>query len=149
MSERDLTILVGTTKGAFLLRRHGAQRLEGQRAVLRRLADQPCHRRSRDGHDLGRRRRRLVRRGRLALDRRRRDLAAGAADPGTMDEWAAKDPDFARMIGWTPEPLPFAGEFSQVWSLGYAHGTLYAGTKPASLLPAAATADRHGRSSRA
>jgi photosystem II stability/assembly factor-like uncharacterized protein len=53
---------------------------------------------------------------------------------GTMDDWAAKDPDFARMINWQDEALPFTDEFSQIWSLGYAHGTLYAGTKPAGLL---------------
>lgn len=53
---------------------------------------------------------------------------------GTMDDWAANDADFATMIGWTDEPLPFADEFAQIWSLGHAHGTLYAGTKPASLL---------------
>jgi len=53
---------------------------------------------------------------------------------GTMDDWAANDPDFAAMIGWTDEPLPFNGEFAQIWSLGFAHGTLYAGTKPAGLL---------------
>jgi hypothetical protein len=53
---------------------------------------------------------------------------------GTMDDWAAKDPNFAKMIGWTGEPLPFTDSFAQVWSLSYAHGTLYAGTKPANLL---------------
>ncbi|NOE27796.1 sialidase family protein [Ruegeria sp. HKCCD6157] len=53
---------------------------------------------------------------------------------GQMDEWAANDQDFAQMIGWTGEPAPFADEFSQVWSLRYQHGTLYAGTKPARLL---------------
>ena len=53
---------------------------------------------------------------------------------GTMDQWAANDADFAKMIGWTDTPLPFEGGFSQIWSLGLAHGTLYAGTKPASLL---------------
>ncbi|MGI9354082.1 MAG: WD40/YVTN/BNR-like repeat-containing protein [Rhizobiaceae bacterium] len=53
---------------------------------------------------------------------------------GQMDEWAANDADFAEMIGWTDEPLPFADEFSQIWSLDHAHGTLYAGTKPANLL---------------
>jgi len=47
---------------------------------------------------------------------------------------AANDGNFAKMIGWTAEPLPFADAFAQIWSLGYAHGTLYAGTKPASLL---------------
>ena len=53
---------------------------------------------------------------------------------GTLDDWAANDPDFASMVSWTPEALPFAGDFSQVWSLGLTHGTLYAGTKPAGLL---------------
>jgi hypothetical protein len=53
---------------------------------------------------------------------------------GKMDDWAANDPDFAQMIGWTDAPLPFGDEFSQIWSLGYGHGTLYAGTKPAKLL---------------
>jgi photosystem II stability/assembly factor-like uncharacterized protein len=52
---------------------------------------------------------------------------------GTLDDWAAGDADFAAMIGWTGDPLPFDG-FSQVWSLHHAHGTLYAGTKPACLL---------------
>jgi hypothetical protein len=53
---------------------------------------------------------------------------------GTMDDWAADDPDFAKMINWTDTPLPFADQFSQVWSLGHAHGRLYAGMKPAALL---------------
>lgn len=53
---------------------------------------------------------------------------------GQRDDWAAKDPDFAEMIGWTDTPLPFADQFAQVWSLHHAHGTLYAGTKPAGLL---------------
>ncbi len=53
---------------------------------------------------------------------------------GTMDDWAANDSDFAQMIGWTEAPLPFADAFSQIWSLNYSHGTLYVGTKPAGLL---------------
>ena len=53
---------------------------------------------------------------------------------GTMDNWAANDADFAAMIGWTETPLPFGDGFAQIWSLGHAHGRLYAGTKPASLL---------------
>ena len=53
---------------------------------------------------------------------------------GTVDEWAANDPDVAKMLGWTPQPVPFGDSFSQIWSLGYAHGELYAGTKPARLL---------------
>ena len=53
---------------------------------------------------------------------------------GTMDDWAANDADFAAMIGWSDAPLPFGSEFSQIWSLGYQDGVLYAGTKPAALL---------------
>lgn len=53
---------------------------------------------------------------------------------GMMDDWADNDADFATMIGWRDEPLPFDKEFSQVWSLARAHGRIYAGTKPAGLL---------------
>lgn len=53
---------------------------------------------------------------------------------GQMDQWAANDPDFAAMIGWTDAPLPFDADFTQVWSLNHSHGALYAGTKPANLL---------------
>lgn len=53
---------------------------------------------------------------------------------GTMDDWAAGDPGFAATIGWIDQPLPFDDAFSQIWSLCRAHGALYAGTKPASLL---------------
>ncbi|MBD3783901.1 MAG: exo-alpha-sialidase [Micrococcales bacterium] len=53
---------------------------------------------------------------------------------GEMDRWAANDPDFAAMVGWTEEPAPFGEAFSQVWSLRRAGERLYAGTKPATLL---------------
>jgi len=52
---------------------------------------------------------------------------------GQRDDWAASDPGFAEIIGWVDRPVPFEG-FSQVWSLRAAHGRLYAGTKPARLL---------------
>ena len=52
---------------------------------------------------------------------------------GTIDEWAAQDAEFAASIGWSDTPLPF-DDFQQIWSLGLSHGTLYAGTKPAGLL---------------
>lgn len=53
---------------------------------------------------------------------------------GQMDDWAADDADFAAMTGWTDAPLPFGDRFSQIWSLRYSHGILYAGTKPARLI---------------
>jgi photosystem II stability/assembly factor-like uncharacterized protein len=135
MSSNSVTVLIGTTKGAFLLK--GGAHRDGW-AVSGPFCDGwPIN------HIIG-----DTATGRL--------WAAGGGDwhgagiwrssdggeswdltrltKGTMDDWAANDPDFAAMIGWTDEPLPFTDEFSQIWSLGYAHGTLYAGTKPASLL---------------
>ena len=53
---------------------------------------------------------------------------------GSMDTWAETDANFARMIGWTGAAVPFGTEFSQIWSLCRAHGALYAGAKPATLL---------------
>jgi photosystem II stability/assembly factor-like uncharacterized protein len=53
---------------------------------------------------------------------------------GMVDNWADSDPEFAAAMGVTGDPLPFGNDFSQVWSISFAHGTLYAGTKPANLL---------------
>ena len=36
---------------------------------------------------------------------------------GERDTWAANDPEFAAMIGWTDAPLPFGEAFQQIWSL--------------------------------
>lgn len=53
---------------------------------------------------------------------------------GTMDDWADRDPDFARMMPCAGGAAPFDTAFSQIWSLGLAGGALLAGTKPARLL---------------
>ncbi len=53
---------------------------------------------------------------------------------GQMDDWAANDPEFAKMIGWEASEPPFGADISQVWSLNHAHGRLRAGTKPATLI---------------
>ena len=53
---------------------------------------------------------------------------------GEVDTWAANDPDFAAMIGWEEGAAPFGDDFSQVWSLARVGERLYAGTKPATLL---------------
>ncbi|MEZ5716088.1 MAG: exo-alpha-sialidase [Paracoccaceae bacterium] len=52
---------------------------------------------------------------------------------GAMDDWAANDPDFAAMIGWEKRDHPFGKEVQSIWSLHRAHGVLYAGSKPAQL----------------
>ncbi|MFW8592734.1 WD40/YVTN/BNR-like repeat-containing protein [Cribrihabitans neustonicus] len=53
---------------------------------------------------------------------------------GMSDDWAEKDPEFAAMISYEPVDLPFGSEFQQIWSLGLGRDRIYAGTKPASLL---------------
>ena len=54
---------------------------------------------------------------------------------GEVDDWAASDPEVAGFFGWLAgDPPPFGKAFSQVWSLNAAHGRLHAGTKPATLL---------------
>ena len=53
---------------------------------------------------------------------------------GQMDDWAAEDPEFAAMIAWQADDLPFGDTITQVWSLDLSHGVLHAGTKPAKLL---------------
>ncbi|WP_146589797.1 WD40/YVTN/BNR-like repeat-containing protein [Puniceibacterium confluentis] len=53
---------------------------------------------------------------------------------GEMDTWMRNDPEFARMMGVTPgAPGPFTGRVTALWSLGLTGGNLYAGAKPATL----------------
>ena len=135
MSGVETTVLIGTTKGAFLLQRDTS----GDPWTI----DGPyC-----DGWPINH----------FASDPEKGTIWAGGGSDwsgagvwrsddggktwevtrltrGELDNWAANDPDFAEMIGWTNEPLPFEDGFSQVWSLHYTDGTLYAGTKPANLL---------------
>ncbi len=135
MASGNIQILVGTTKGAFLISDDGDRR--GWRVTGPFCEGWPIN------HVVG--------------DPESGALWAGGGDDfhgagiwrsdnggeswtlarltkGMMDDWAANDPEFAEMVGWTEAPLPFGDAFSQVWSLCHAHGTLYAGTKPAGLL---------------
>jgi photosystem II stability/assembly factor-like uncharacterized protein len=52
---------------------------------------------------------------------------------GQMAAWAADDPGFAEMIGGVPDTAPFTGDIDAIWSLGAANGKVYAGSKPAQL----------------
>ncbi len=134
MAMRGLSILVGTTKGAFLVSGTGDRRdwtVSGPHCggwQINHLASDPATGRlwaggGGDFHGAG------VWRS----DDGGNTWTLTRLTKGMMDDWAAGDPDFAALVGWTPDPLPFDG-FSQVWSLCYAHGRLYAGTKPAQLL---------------
>jgi len=53
---------------------------------------------------------------------------------GQLDGWAESEPEIAKSMGWTGASLPFNNEFTQIWSIKFTNGTLYAGTKPAQLL---------------
>lgn len=130
----DITLLLGTTKGAFLLAGNGARgdwRLSGPHCggwpINHVIGDAQTGTLwaggGSDWHGAG------VWRSDDGVDWRVTRLTQGA-----VDEWAANDPELAAMMHWQAEELPFAESFSQIWSLHYAHGTLYAGTKPASLL---------------
>ena len=53
---------------------------------------------------------------------------------GGMDDWLAREPEFAAKIGMSPSPpAPFGAEVKAIWSLGLSGNTLYAGANPASL----------------
>ncbi|MCR8723381.1 WD40/YVTN/BNR-like repeat-containing protein [Frigidibacter sp. ROC022] len=135
MSDGKLTILIGTTKGAFLL--SGGSDRNGWTVAgpfcdgwpINHVVGDPASGTiwaggGGDWHGAG-----VWRSGDGGASWELTRLTRG-----TMDDWAANDPDFAEMIGWKDEPLPFGDGFAQIWSLGLVDGTLYAGTKPASLL---------------
>jgi len=53
---------------------------------------------------------------------------------GMMDAMLAADPGMAEYLGRGPAPdAPFKGKISALWSLGLAGGVIYAGAKPATL----------------
>ncbi|MEZ5750481.1 MAG: sialidase family protein [Paracoccaceae bacterium] len=53
---------------------------------------------------------------------------------GMMDDFLANDPGFAAMVGHGPRPdAPFKGQINAIWALNHADGVLYAGAKPAGL----------------
>ncbi len=52
---------------------------------------------------------------------------------GEMDSWMENDPDSAALFGYEPVETAFDGEVSAIWSLLPAHGTVYAGGKPGML----------------
>lgn len=52
---------------------------------------------------------------------------------GQMAAMVAEDPDLAAFLKWEPQDTPFDGEVEAIWSLLYAHGTLWAGGLPGKL----------------
>lgn len=57
---------------------------------------------------------------------------------GEWDAWLTRDPAFADQMGSVPSaPAPFTGDITAIWSLGLSGGKLYAGAKPAMLFSSA------------
>ena len=53
---------------------------------------------------------------------------------GQMQDWIEGNPEEAKAFGFEPDdPAPFTGEVTALWSLGRSNGRLYAGAKPATL----------------
>lgn len=53
---------------------------------------------------------------------------------GKFDQWLRDDPGMAAQFGMEPDPpAPFTDEIEAIWSIRRAHGRLYAGAKPATL----------------
>lgn len=131
----SITVLVGTTKGAFLLASDGERRDWAVRGPM-------C-----DGwpinHVLG-----DPETGMLWAAGGNEWHGAGVwrstdsgeswslsrFSTGTMDQWLANDPAMRKVFGRDPaSEAPFTGQVTTLWALGKVRGTLYAGAKPAAL----------------
>ncbi|MEX0369342.1 MAG: WD40/YVTN/BNR-like repeat-containing protein, partial [Tateyamaria sp.] len=134
----DITILVGTTKGAFLLRGDGAR-------DTWQLTGPHC-----DGwpinHVIGDAETGTVWAGGGNVSNGAgiwRSTDAGQTwtlakfSKGEMDDWAANDPEMAAFFGWTPTDTLFDDDVTAIWSLSLAHGRLMAGGNPGRLYESA------------
>ncbi len=129
---RDVTLLVGTTKGLFLIDGRSGWAVSGPHCdgwpINHAVGDPETGTiwagGGGDWHGAG------VWRS----DDGGKGWSVAKLTGGQIDDWAAGDPEFAKMIGWQATEPPFSKDFIQVWSLGLSNGTLYAGTKPAMLL---------------
>ena len=63
-----------------------------------------------------------------------RDWTLAKLARGKWDAWLEENPEDAAQFGMTPSPpAPFDGRIEALWSLARSNGTLYAGAKPATL----------------
>ncbi|OSQ49353.1 WD40/YVTN/BNR-like repeat-containing protein [Marivita geojedonensis] len=129
------TLLVGTTKGLFLLKSDPDRQSWTQQGPLCDLW--PINHAAGDGDS-----------GRIwagggsgwhgagvwALDDSGASWHLTKLANGEADAWARNNPEEAAIFGLTdPGDGPFDGEIDAIWSLCFAHDRLYAGSKPANL----------------
>lgn len=131
----EVTILVGTTKGAFVLRSRAGRsewQLDGPHCdgwPINHVLGDPATGTlwaagGGDWHGAG------VWRS----DDGGQTWALSLLANGQLDAWLTADPAMAAQFGMSPNPdAPFKGEVGAVWSLGLSGGVLYCGTKPATL----------------
>ena len=122
------TILIGTTKGAFLLRDGTISGPHCAGWPINHLTSDPETGRiwAAGGND-------FHGAGIWRSEDGGKNWTLGRLSKGAIDDWAAEMPDMAAKMGWKDDPTPFDGEVEAVWSLSFAHGRLWAGGKPGKL----------------
>jgi photosystem II stability/assembly factor-like uncharacterized protein len=131
----DVTILVGTTKGVFLIDGTADRRSWSLRGPF--CGGWPIN------HVVGDPKTGMIwaagggdwhGAGVWRSDDRGENWTLSQLSNGQMDEWLARDPAVAAHLGMTASPpAPFTGDVTAIWSLGQSGDTLYAGAKPATL----------------
>lgn len=128
----DVTLLVGTTKGAFLLARaQGAWSLRGPFCggwPINHMVGHGANLWAGGGND-------WHGAGVWHSSDRGETWTLSKLSNGQGDAFLAEHPEIAAQIGLeAAPPAPFSGRLSAIWSLHRTADTLYAGAKPATLL---------------
>ncbi len=131
------TVLIGTTKGAFLLKRGSddSWSVTGPHCdgwVINHAKGDP-----ETGHLYAGGGNASLGAGIWRSEDGGETWALAKLSKGEMDAWAENDPETAKFFGWEPVDTPFDGEVNAIWSLAPAHGKVYAGGNPGMLFVSA------------
>lgn len=132
--DHPLTLLVGTTKGAFLLGADASRTAWDVRGpfcagwAINHLAGDPdtgALWAAGGGEWTG---------AGIWCSEDGADWTLTKLSRGKIDDFVDENPEMAAQFGMKPTgELPFTGEIDALWSVALSHGTLYAGSKPAAL----------------